>query len=88
MRGRSAEITARPGMIASVLENVDQNTPRGEVEKALKKLKAGKAAELNGLTTKCLRLGKTRVVSCWLEGLRRMTKKNFFYEPISLKFGT
>ena len=74
-------------MIASVLENADQNIPRGEVEKPLKKLKEGNAAELDGLATKCLRLGQTCAVSSWLEGLRTTKKIPFVYGPIFLKFG-
>ena len=42
----SAEITARPEGRARVFEQADQSITRDGVEKALKKLKAGKVAGL------------------------------------------
>ena len=39
---KSAEMTARPGMIVRVFERVDETFTRDKMEGALQKLKAGK----------------------------------------------
>ena len=53
----SVEITARLGMIVRAYDNVIQKIRRGIVEKALKKLIAGKTAWLDLMATGYLNMG-------------------------------
>ena len=54
---RSADTSARPGMIVRIFQLAVLHITNYEVEKDLKKLKAGKAAGLDGVATEYLKLG-------------------------------
>ena len=57
-------------MIARVFEKAVQNITGDEIEKTLKKLKAGKGARLAGVAMEYLEMGGTRGVgACWLKCL-------------------
>ena len=62
---RSAEITPMQGMIFRVVEKPDQSIIKDEVNKALKKLKTGKAVRLDGVVMQYFKTGEN-ACSKWL----------------------